>query len=249
MNKSTLFLGGLGILVVWALIGTFISDLSREVNIAEALEASGALFTALAFAAAGYAILLQRKSIEMQRQELELQRQELRDTREELRGQKEQLELQSLAMQKQAFENAFFNILAIHREYALIANKDGELERIIRTFRMNDGRLMEVYNSFADKQECGEVKRIIDLWYVTVRLVLSQAQLSESEKFSYLKVFMAQVSERECLRLVMHIVGKNGRRELQDAVEKFNLFSGYSLELVIKDVVDLYNKSAFCRPT
>ncbi|MHC4394561.1 MAG: putative phage abortive infection protein [Planctomycetota bacterium] len=68
-----------------------------------------ALFSGFAFAGLIYTIYLQHK-------ELQLQRLELKQTRKELEGQKLQLEAQNKTMQKQDFNNAFFQLLRFHND-------------------------------------------------------------------------------------------------------------------------------------
>ena len=74
----------------------------KTAQFGDRFEAVNALFAGLAFAGVIFAIILQWK-------ELGLQRQELQDTRAEIRGQKETLE-------KQNFENFFFQLLTMHSE-------------------------------------------------------------------------------------------------------------------------------------
>jgi hypothetical protein len=64
------------------------------------------LFSGLAFTGVIYAILLQRKELQLQRRELEL-------TRDELEGQKLALTAQNKTLEKQNFENTFFQLLKV----------------------------------------------------------------------------------------------------------------------------------------
>lgn len=68
-----------------------------------------ALFSGLAFAGVIAAILLQTR-------ELQYQREELIDTREELKQSRIQLKSQAESLNKQNFENTFFQMIRLHNE-------------------------------------------------------------------------------------------------------------------------------------
>ena len=91
------------VIVIYVGYGYFLYGLDENRGtFGDMFGAVNALFAGLAFAGIIYTIFLQR-------QELELQRRELAETRGELAGQK-------LQLARQAFENTFFQMLALHNE-------------------------------------------------------------------------------------------------------------------------------------
>ncbi|MDQ7835815.1 MAG: hypothetical protein RDU24_10585, partial [Humidesulfovibrio sp.] len=106
-----------GIHWAWYWLAERIMAQSPNTKLSEALEASGALFSGLAFIAALGTLWVQRK-------DLELQRQELQDTRGELKGQREQMELQNSRMARQSFEHGFFSLLNLHNEIVCNISED-----------------------------------------------------------------------------------------------------------------------------
>lgn len=98
------------------------ATVEKSGSLGDAFGLTNALFSALAFAALLYAILLQREELALQRRELEL-------TREELAGQKEQLLQQNRTMARQRFENTFFAMLQVHRDLLnSIRHQSGSIE-------------------------------------------------------------------------------------------------------------------------
>jgi len=94
------------LIVGWygALVFFFFRDWKASGVFGDSFGALTSLVSALAFGGLIYTIILQRKDLELQRHELEL-------TREEMKGQKKQLALQRATMERQRFENTFFELL------------------------------------------------------------------------------------------------------------------------------------------
>jgi hypothetical protein len=100
-------------LVAWAaylfIAPKFFPDWTSRGQFGDMFGALNALFSAIAFAALVYTMILQKA-------ELRLQRKELEETRGEIKGQKEQLEIQTKTFVIQNFESTFFNILTLHHK-------------------------------------------------------------------------------------------------------------------------------------
>ena len=62
-------------------------------------------------------MIFQQRELKLQRRELRLQREEVADTRGEISAQKEQMILQNEYMQKQMFEQTFFQMLEVFNNY------------------------------------------------------------------------------------------------------------------------------------
>ncbi|HWR03876.1 MAG TPA: putative phage abortive infection protein [Humidesulfovibrio sp.] len=261
MKKSTLIFCGFGIVIIWAWIGTFISDLSKEVNIAEALEASGALFTALAFAAAGYAVWLQRSSIEMQRQELELQRQELKDTREELKGQRVQLELQTTALHSQAFEASFYRLIDTKESVFRAMENDSEvgkftLEEIVNEMK-NRSILAKIFDKMQNSMSSTEfyegmtklhrqdIKRYMRLVEIIMLKIDESPILSSKDKSDYFYVFKSGLSSLEAKLLVYECIIFAECSDIKNIVNRYAVFESLRSTYIHDEIKEGYGPTAF----
>lgn len=104
----------------------------------DAFGSINALFSGLAFLGVIVAIILQRKELKLQREELEM-------TRGVLEDQKEQMGRQAESLEKQNFENTFFNMLSLHNEIASnLQGRNSAKEEIL-------GK--EVFNAFHNNME------------------------------------------------------------------------------------------------
>ncbi|MFV0500647.1 MAG: hypothetical protein ACK5MH_03520 [Bacteroidales bacterium] len=124
-------------LIVFAL-GWYLFELKypskQNPDFPDKFAAISALFTGLAFAGVICTIILQSR-------ELKLQRQELEDTREELKGQKEAAQKQNELLERQRFENTFFNLL--QNLSSFMESFEGGNERGLKSFNV----LRDILNS------------------------------------------------------------------------------------------------------
>jgi len=247
-----------GIHWAWYWLAERIMAQSPETKLSDALEASGALFSGLAFLAAVCTLWVQRE-------DLKLQRQELKDTREELKGQKEQMKLQNATYVRQNFENSFFSLLKLHKDYSSDLNAIGTnglsrmrniFERIITTNKWGDERarrsinrvhvsFIDIYDEHADSIECGEICHVLRLWNSVMRYIHDATHLSYDEKTFYFDVFMSQVSQYECALMALHVSGKNGSEIMEQEIEKRGLFAGFQLDMLEDDIKKYFKDSAF----
>ncbi len=111
---------GVAVLLVWVAVPGIIWWIldgwswSERGQFGDMFGTVNALFAGLAFAGLLWALMLQREELKLQRKELKLQREELIETRQEIKGQKEQLTIQAQTLQRQNFEDTFFQLLRFH---------------------------------------------------------------------------------------------------------------------------------------
>lgn len=242
------------VLSVWVGIGIFVSDCSVEVDIAEALESGGSFFTALAFVAAGYAVLLQRKSIDLQRIDLELQRVEMQKTREEIEGQKQQMIMQNETIQSQSFENTYFNLLNMHRD---MVSKFHYTRRLFRESKecyggeVLDCLLMlinkdspdvsynEVYEDF--RSHLGPY--FMSLYWI-VRYI-QEADIKFDSKRKYVSIMRAQLSQSELELIMYNCVYGYGQEKFKPLVEQYALLEHLDRKGHSLDALKAFSPSAY----
>lgn len=222
--------------------------------------AANALFSALAFAALIYTVLLQRA-------ELRLQRQELKENRAELKGQREQLELQSQQMGLDAFENSFFRVLTVFGEIVgaidLVSAKHGRTvgrdcfknfyERfkdrfqVLRNDRDNlslsDAEVAaKAYRQFYEEVQ-GDVGHYFRTLYNLVKLV---DRSTVGDKHFYTNLIRAQLSNQETLLLFYNCSSGAGLEKFKPLIEKYALLKNMPREqLVSKGHVNWFASGAY----
>ena len=206
--------GGGFLIIRYALLG----DWETRAQAGDTFGGITSLFSGLAFA--GLIVTLW-----MQRHELRLQRLELSETRAELANQRAVMERQTRDAQKQNLETTFFRrlqhfetiIAAIDRQYL---DRDGSgqetqrtvqgrdaLERIARTVRRatlfptGDGvveegwqdRYRNIYLKL--ESDLGNYFRVL---YTVLDHIDGRDDLSEAEKYNYIKIVRASLTPDEC---------------------------------------------------
>ena len=239
----------------WQLIDSYVSEESAaRGQFGDMFGAVNSLFSGLAFAGVIIAIILQSK-------ELKLQREELEQTREELKGQKDQLALQVESLEKQSFENTFFQMVRLHNEI---------LEKMLTTkyFHPTKGRpiapkyrdrdihgrdcfiqyryKMENYEIWR-KFECYELSKIIEAMNNFETEYLKEVghyfrNLYNIVKYFndnaigdphiYKRIIRAQLSSHELVILFYNCLGERGRKKFKPLVEKWSLLENMDLDLV-----------------
>jgi hypothetical protein len=173
--------------------------------------AINSLFTGLAFAGLIGTMIFQQRELKLQRRELSLQRKEVAETRGEISAQKEQMILQSEYMQKQMFEQTFFQMLRVFNEYlnAISSNKNGKI---------SSGRneLAKICNraGYLAKTEVDVAKRFNDIFEEGtdqivgyMRVLFNILEYVENSKTNnpryYTNIIRAQLSESELILIMM----------------------------------------------
>ncbi len=203
--------------------------------------AVNALFSGLAFAGIIISILLQNK-------ELKLQREELEQTRDELKGQKEQLQNQNLTMNRQRFENTFFQLLRNHRDIvnSMDIRRKTEVisagsdcfktfysEFLSRTGPTSDiesvlGAYLEFY--WKRQQDLGHYFRNL---YHVVRFIDDSKDIDNEERFLYSRLLRALLSSNELVLLFYNGLSKFGRDSFKPLIEKYSLLKNMEDSLLI----------------
>jgi hypothetical protein len=211
--------------------------------------AANALFSALAFAALIYTVLLQRE-------ELRLQRQELAENRAELKGQREQLEFQSQQMGLDAFESSFFRVLGVLGEIvSAIDLTSAQYGRTIGRdcFKIFYQRFKSQYHlirgaghnrSLTETEVAviaymqfyegaqGDVGHYFRTLYNLVKLV---DRSSVQDKHFYTNLIRAQLSNQETLLLFYNCVSGPGLEKFKPLVEKYALLKNMPREQIVSE--------------
>lgn len=234
-----------------------------DTKLSEALEASGALFSGLAFLAAIGTLLLQREDLKQQREELI-------ETRKELQGQKEQLLMQSNVMRKDLFEKTFFNIVALYtdivngiihkNEIASILNKRGIgryskedyngkeffpliIEKI-ESYKYGDVDISDVVKnvlmSYSDKVQC--YFRVVD---ISIEHIERSDCLTCAEKMFYVDIFVSQLSAAELHVLFYRGLQIDGGENVRQFLCKYGVLGKLEIRRIEETLVRLYPPEAY----
>jgi hypothetical protein len=215
-----------------------------------------ALFSALAFAALIFTVLLQRR-------ELSLQRLELSETRKEIKGQREQMELQNKTLRIQAFEGTFFHLLNLHHSLvaAITMTAGGDVYAGRAAFDGFYKRIGWMYQDDSDR-EAVEERSEIDRAYLDA-YTPHQAQFGHyfrnlyhiiklihrsdvEDKRQYTNLVRAQLSSSELLCLFYNCLSQHGTEKFQPLVERYTLLKNMPMEeLIRQDHSRYYERTAF----
>lgn len=193
-------------------------------NFFAALGATSALFTGLAVVASAFTVALQAKALREARNEMDLQ-------------------LKTLMCQ--SFENSFFNILEMHRDYDESCNGRWFVKSCIISVEGNKGEILKRYNGLVSSVEVGKAAKFINLCYVVLKFVDGADFISEQKKQFYVDVFKSKLSDDECTLLAMHFVGKSGDPVVKGLAERFALFSLHRLQAVPEEIKAMYSPRIF----
>lgn len=223
-----------------------------------------ALFSGLAFVGVIYAILLQRR-------ELQLQREELGHTRAELRGQKEQLEAQNRTLLQQTFDNAFFQMVALHhqlvgtvdlREDSADANATTvgrdcfvrfyeQLRELLQdSTRFPTGATREnVRVAYAELYK--HIQADVGNYFRNLYNIIKFVDRSHvADKRLYTNLVRAQLSSHELLMLFYNCLTHLGEEKFKPLIEKYALLKNMPDDELIDDShVRWYERGAFTPST
>jgi len=226
LSKLYVVLIVIGVCISWFFGGLFLPEWLGEANVGEFGDKFGginALFSGLAFAGVIIAIVLQSK-------ELELQRKELRLTRDVLDEQKEALEEQGLTMQRQRFENTFFQMLSFHNETVVnlkYGNTTGS--EVLSILKENNLKNIREYKDnsiqgFKFMTFFEGVENTLGALIKNIRVTIAFIDRSNSDdKAFYFDILKAQLSNSELVLLFYYCLDEENK-EYKELVEKYTLF-------------------------
>lgn len=234
------------VILVWAGAGYILFHQKDRGELGDMFGVVNALFSGLAFAGIIYTIFLQR-------QELEFQRRELADTREVLEGQKIQLA-------RQAFENAFFQMVSLHNEIVVSlrylprrAAPGGE-KRGRDCFASLTHDLHESLNSFSGLMETryeafyeADAHKVLGHYFRNLYQIVKYVANSDvADKKFYTNIVRAQLSTEELILLFWNTFSKFGTEKFKPLILEFEFLEHLPLDRMIQGADAFrYGKKAF----
>jgi len=189
---------------------------------------------------------------------IHLQRQELVQTREELRGQKDQLQAQSKTLQKQNFENTFFQLVGLHNDIVgalavkghvgracfgvLVEEFDDCYRELSTATTTNQATIINVaYLKFHNRfqHQTGHYFRNL---YNIVKFVKNSD--IENKQF-YVNLLRAQLSSHELTLMFYNCLSELGITKFKLLVEEFALLENMNQTKVSREHLSLYRDGAF----
>lgn len=197
-----------------------------------------ALFSALALTGIIIAILIQSR-------ELELQRRELRESTLALNAQRVEFEEQVKAIRHQTLDTHFFQLLNswqnLVRNTRVGVNGQGQqafediaqyMEKVINNHPEKKGP--SVYEQVYGKYQ-GQLGHYFRLLYHLIRFVDSATGLTADQRYEYVMVVRAHLSQPELELLVFNGTSSRGIDKLFPLIEKYRLVKNIALD---KDYVE-----------
>jgi hypothetical protein len=214
-----------------------------------------------------YAIILQQAELKLQRSELTL-------TRSELAGQKAQMQIQNETLQRQAFENTFFQLLRLHSEIVASmetsgVNASGESfqsngqECFTDFYQKITGNLSPARSRYSSDGGAAVTEPVnINERYLTAYAEIEQhighyfrnlynivKFIDESDiknKQLYINLLRARLSTNEVKVLFYNCLSEMGISKFKPLVERYALLKAISKsDRINPDHYHLYDKSAF----
>jgi hypothetical protein len=250
LKQEGFWLSGMGLSVllgavtfVWLTFGLI------AYNLPATLEESGqsgdmfggvtALFSGLAFAGLIFTLFVQKQELRYQRKELSYLVTEQRETKGHLKDQATHLKSQSDFIEKQIFENSFFQLLSSFNEY--IANTKIKEREDTReghdAYEAIYKKLSRRTNGFVGRPDSGSIiflehynqfyyENIDDLgpYYRQLYNILKFIRLSniDDSKF-YSNILRAQISRSELSLLACNIASSFGSKKMAPLVKEFDI--------------------------
>lgn len=229
--------------IVWLVFGIIFY------SIPDSLEKSGqsgdmfggvtALFSGLAFAGLIFTLFVQKQELRYQRKELSFLVNEQRETKGHLKDQADHLKSQSDFIEKQIFENSFFQLLRSFNEYVantkikqseqLLEGRDA-FEELYQRFARNvfgyysspgpgSVSFLDTYNRFYDEHidDLGPYYRQL---YNILKFIRSSS--IQDQKF-YSNVVRAQLSRSELSLLACNIASPFGSLKMAPLIKEFEV--------------------------
>jgi len=235
INWKALFFTALGSWLAYAaLVAIIFQDLERSGQFGDMFGGINALFSGLALTGVVIAIFYQRSEIKLQRKELELTREEMRCQRKEMAGQKDQLEGQKQILNKQLttatiqqFENAFYQLLAMHND----------LNRSMYKYRDDNyydpeivgNALFEVFYHKADDcgfdEANGDYNEQMIPYLYRLEMILSLIDNSEvKDKFLYVNLLRASCTSNEMKVIELYLDKQQKFYSLRTLLDRYTFF-------------------------
>lgn len=200
-----------------------------------------------------------------------LQSQELRDTRAEIKGQKEEFQLQTVAMNKQVFDTAFFQLLQLNHDIVqAMTIEDGfgsvkkpvngrDVFRVLYHRFITGDYIYEYEHLYDDKYKLPDsinghylkfhrlYGHMVGHYFRNIYQILKYIELSkvEDKKF-YSNLLRAQMSEYELALLYYNCLSDLGEKKFKPLVEKYEFFEHLHLLKGLEEIeIKSYSRSAY----
>jgi hypothetical protein len=236
----------------------------------EVFEIINVLFSGFAFAILMITVL-------MQKEELELQRNELRETRAEFKQQNQTLiqqkfentffqllqaqnEIIKLIDLKRTdlttgrdcfrlfYEKYFFEAIEVYKREIKSKLGSVNLDIPLTEMKLEINEVIAVYTVVFYKKHQSELGHYFRNLYQIIKFV-DTSNLSEADKYKYIKLIRAQLSSYELILLFYNCLSKVGFHSLKPLVERYALFKNIDEDLLLDpDHRRNYKFSAFARP-
>lgn len=208
--------------------------------------AINSLFSGLAFAGLIYSILQQRETLIQQKYSIDMQRNELELQRKDLQLQTQEFQEQNKTLKIQRFENTFFNMLDLHQKIVegLEYRYDSAFQQLFSSSDNFRGRevfkrlFAEIsYHLHAEGQKVYEKctsLRVLDHYFRLTYTILQYIDncdvnfLSETEKYTYAKIFRSTLSTYELVFLFYNGISQNNPR-LKLLLEKYCMLNNLNI--------------------
>lgn len=243
-NFGLFFLALFFVVVAWLLnIAILIRNEDRGVY-GDMFGAVNSVFSGFAFAGVVYAIILQRN-------EVAISREELSRTKEIMEHQSAAIAEQNAATMRKAFEDTFFQLLAMHQDilksidlYSRDTEQTTSGHDVFSTMLFRLKRSSWNYQEFylSNGQELGHYYR----WLYNILKYIENRTPKGLEKSFYGNLVRAQMSDREVALLYFNALSEHGKK-IKPLVVKFGLLKHLKERDLIKSSATKsdYDASAF----
>ena len=258
-----IFIGAaFALLVVVAAVGFAVirqMQPGQGVDLGDAYEGLGALFSGLAFIGVIYALAYQRAELKLQREELAL-------TREEMVRQRQEMEAQNATLAHQRFENSFFQLLKFQRDsmqamrvtigpdstFGLVGSAafrhvvENLSKRFVIVFvpPLEGEQLTETVNS-SFEQACFSDKSDFGHYFRTLYHLIEFVDKSPIEdKAYYVGLVRAQLSTDEIALLFYNGLNEQGG-SFKPLIEKYALLKKWRIPVAFQSHKGLYADEAY----
>lgn len=189
----------------------------------------------------------QIEALSIQTKEFELQRIELSQTRQVFRE-------QSLTLRQQRLESTYFSMLGIYKNIITDLNEIAENKSYFKSLKQtlyekyttgrtpqdNHATAKNIYlEVFYEKKE--ELNHYFKIIYRILRII-EDADVSEQEKFRYVKILRSQLSENEMLAMYYNSHSPSGEK-VYKLILKYNLLKHLPLLSKLEFLIFICNKA------
>lgn len=275
--KKLYFFVGIIILIwitSWVGVNCLYSSTDERGTFGDQFGAVNALFSGLAFAGLIYTILLQHEELSLQRQELEDTRKELEGQRLEAEMQnkimlKQQFEntfFQLLRMHHGIVDKmslvdtssgkvydfqVFFNFyMRFSNDFNSMCNGTAYLNYGNRLEKRKNLRFVEFVFLQTYKVMISDFGSYSRNLYRIIKFVDTHTLLSPDEKYEYVALVRAQLSDFEMIWLFYNCLTENGKQKFKPLIEKYAFFNNLRKQILVDEAHRVfYEDGAFERMT